>query len=253
MLRQLARYQAEVMRSSGRPEQVAAAQRLWKARNTKTNATFREVKRCLDAMCAGARRCCYCEDSVADEVEHIKPKSLFLELTFEWENYLYACGPCNGPKGARYGFVQGRHVEELQRLAGDTPPPSKPAALLDPRHEDPLEFFTLDLRTTFLFVPRAKAGTVAHARAVHTLEVLHLNDRDALVRARAAAFSDYLRHVEAYVRAQDDGADQSALALRRRDILSRQHPTVFRGMQRQTGCRQDLATAFQRVPEAIRW
>jgi hypothetical protein len=35
---------------------------------------------------------------VTDEAEHINPKDLYLERVFDWANYLYACGPCNGPK-----------------------------------------------------------------------------------------------------------------------------------------------------------
>jgi uncharacterized protein (TIGR02646 family) len=29
-------------------------------------------------------------------IEHFKPKALFPELTFEWDNLLLACGRCNG-------------------------------------------------------------------------------------------------------------------------------------------------------------
>lgn len=44
-------------------------------------------------------------DSAADEVEHIAPKALFPERVFDWTNYIYACGPCNGPKSNRYSYV----------------------------------------------------------------------------------------------------------------------------------------------------
>lgn len=35
---------------------------------------FADVRRVLDEMCSGPRRCGYCEDSCADEIEHIRPK-----------------------------------------------------------------------------------------------------------------------------------------------------------------------------------
>ena len=34
-------------------------------------------------MCAGAKRCMYCEDSAADEVEHHLPKNLYPEFVFD--------------------------------------------------------------------------------------------------------------------------------------------------------------------------
>lgn len=60
--------------------------------------TFKNIRGTLETMCSGNRRCCYCEDSCADEVEHIRPKSLYPELVFVWENYLYSCGLCNPKK-----------------------------------------------------------------------------------------------------------------------------------------------------------
>ena len=50
----------------------------------------------------GARRCGYCEDSDGDEIEHIKPRDLYPEKTFAWENYLLACGQCNRSKSSRF-------------------------------------------------------------------------------------------------------------------------------------------------------
>ena len=66
----------------------------------------------------------YCEDSVGDEVEHHRPKNLYPDHTFLWDNYLYACGPCNGPKNNRFAvfdvrrlYLVGSHASA--RSAGD--------------------------------------------------------------------------------------------------------------------------------------
>lgn len=255
VLRRLGEYQKHVDVARSYAQRVDEAKRLWSLRNKRGNQTFDAIKTTLDSMCSGARRCCYCEDSAADEVEHIKPKNFFPELVFAWDNYLYACGPCNGPKGTRYGYVVGDEVREFVRRAGERVrrPPASVDGLIDPRHEDPMELLGLDLVDTFWFVPRAEPGTLGHARAEHTIELLHLNDRDVLPRARNAAYHDYARHLEAYAKARDGGASRSALARRRQELLSRQHPTVFREMQRNPSVRDDLARIFAEVPEALAW
>ena len=44
-------------------QRVAAADRQFRSNNKTGNATFDEIKAALTAMCAGARRCMYCEPS----------------------------------------------------------------------------------------------------------------------------------------------------------------------------------------------
>ena len=79
-------------------ERVAAGKSAFSSKNRRGDATFDKVREALTAMCAGRCRCMYCEDSAADEVEHFWPKDLYPEHVFAWLNYLYACGPCNGPR-----------------------------------------------------------------------------------------------------------------------------------------------------------
>jgi hypothetical protein len=97
--------QAEVDAAGSYADQVAEGKRLFELRNRRGNAIFDEVKRTLERMCAGARRCAYCEDSAADEVEHVRPKDLYPQVVFAWRNYVYACGPCNGPKGSHFAVL----------------------------------------------------------------------------------------------------------------------------------------------------
>lgn len=51
-------------------------------------------------------QCAYCECTMNSErvcqVEHFKPKSLFPLSAYDWDNYLLACGGCNGPKSDRW-------------------------------------------------------------------------------------------------------------------------------------------------------
>ncbi len=51
-------------------------------------------------------KCMYCESKISHvyygDVEHIKPKSKFPELEFEWGNLGFVCARCNGLKGDKY-------------------------------------------------------------------------------------------------------------------------------------------------------
>jgi len=78
----LADYQAVVDGHPSHAARVEAAKREFGRRNKKTNAVFRTVRATLTEMCHGARRCMYCEDAPADEIEHFRPKDLYPELVF---------------------------------------------------------------------------------------------------------------------------------------------------------------------------
>jgi hypothetical protein len=56
--------------------------------NRRGNAVFDAVERSLDQIARGIRRCAFCEDSMADEVEHFRPKDLYPQRVFRWPNYL---------------------------------------------------------------------------------------------------------------------------------------------------------------------
>jgi 5-methylcytosine-specific restriction endonuclease McrA len=165
-LHQLEHWQAEVDTLATYPGRVEAAKRRFSLRNKAKNKTFSVVRRSLTAMCAGARRCGYCEDSAADKIEHVWPKDLYPELVFAWRNYLYACGPCNGPKNNRFAvFPKGaRKPLEVGRWSGAPikPPRKGTPALIDPRNEDPMTFLMLDLRGTFFFMPIPSRRSTMH-------------------------------------------------------------------------------------------
>jgi uncharacterized protein (TIGR02646 family) len=249
-------YQAEVDAIADYPARVAAAARLFEARNRVGNAVFDEVKRVLDRMCSGARRCAYCEDSLADEVEHVRPRTLYPDVVFAWRNYVYACGPCNGPKRSHFAvFVDNATTSvDVARRRGDpiVPPPDGTPVLIDPRTEDATALMTLDLAGTFYFQPLQPEGTRAHERARYTIKALGLNARDALVRARRAAFRDYVAHLHKYVNQRAAGAEPPQLADVRAEILQRQHPTVWREMQRRHEM-PELRPLFAAAPEALVW
>ncbi len=249
--------QAEVDAAGSYAERVAEGKRLFELRNRSGNAIFDEVRRALDRMCAGARRCAYCEDSMADEVEHVRPKDLYPEVVFAWANYVYACGPCNRPKGSHFAvFVADSSVPVVvarKRNAPIVPPLGGEAVLIDPRLEDATKLMALDLVDTFYFRPLGAPGTRDRERAAYTIKTLRLNARDALVRARREAFHDYRTHLGHYKHERDAGASAAQLAEMRAVILQRQHPTVWREMQRQHEQLPALRPLFAAVPEAATW
>ncbi|GAB3639215.1 hypothetical protein GCM10027422_48060 [Hymenobacter arcticus] len=260
----LATYQTAVDQGASFTEQAAAAKAGFKARNVKTNAAFNEVKKALALMCSGARRCCYCEDSVGDEVEHIYPKSLYPESCFVWDNYLYACGNCNGPKNDKFAvFRQGNgQFEEVNPPHGQPAqqPPAGTAVLLNPRLEDPMDYLMLDLRDTFEFVIRAAPGTVAYQRARYTLhEVLNLNKREFLREAREESYLDYKARLHMYVTKKAAGAPTAQLDRMRQQLQKKQHPSVWKEAQRYhrlgllAKTDPDFDKLFSDASEALTW
>lgn len=247
-------------------DRVTAANAAWGSKtSTKVKSeTFQDIRKTLALMCVGPIRCAYCEDSLADEIEHIKPKSFFPELTFRWSNYLFSCGPCNGPKGNRYGVVRGNRVEEFVRKKGDplVPPPIGPSALVDPRADDPLSFFDLDLggvtpdgthvSGTFFVLPRDVGDLVKQKRAEFTIDVLGLN-REVIRAARENAFGGFRARLREYVAEKVGGAAPDRLEALRKDILGTPHLTVFAEIRRQKNFLPMIRPLFDAAPEVESW
>ncbi|WP_346895564.1 hypothetical protein [uncultured Roseibium sp.] len=250
----LAEYQDEIDEVENYAERVTLGKSRFSSRNTTTNATFRVVRARLSEMCSGAQRCVYCEDSVGDEVEHIKPKDLYPEDVFRWPNYIYACGPCNGGKNNKFAVINQGNLVIVTRPRGApiTPPSLGDPAFINPRTEDPLAFLTIDLLGTFLILPCEGLDPVAESRAKFTIEVLNLN-RDLLLDARQNAFGGYRARLLEYRHRRDDGADVNELNALRDDLLATPHPTVWAEMKRQAPFIPTLQDLFEAVPEANEW
>jgi uncharacterized protein (TIGR02646 family) len=252
----LAEWQAEVDINSDYSTKVAAAKSEFGRRNTATNPTFKAVKAALTQMCAGARRCVYCEDSLADEVEHIAPKDLYPERVFLWDNYVYACGPCNGPKNNKYAVIDsnGMLVVVTRPRGAPVVPPAAGVAegIVNPRVEDPTYFFELDIIDTFVLLRREQLPEQQALRADYTIELLDLN-KDVLLAARENAYRSYRGCLRDYAHMRDNGASGKVLDFQRRGILQMPHPTVLAEMRRSHAVIPELIELFQAVPEALDW
>lgn len=251
--RDLEGYQKQVDSAGDYAARVTEGHQLFDARNRPSNPVFRDVRGRLADMCAGASRCGYCEDSAADEIEHIKPKDLYPETVFVWENYLLSCGWCNRRKSNRFAVLRCGKLVDVTRRSGVPVRPLRRGspAPIDPRREDPLEFLDLDLLGTFMFLPRENAIPLSGERANYTIEILDLN-RDILLAARQEAYGAYRARLEQY-HAQRRGAGAAGLVALKRGILTSAHPTVWREMVRQHLHIAELRRLFAAVPEALGW
>lgn len=236
---------------------VAKAKSMFSAKNTKSNPVFQAVKVQLTIMCSGARRCCYCEDSVADEVEHIRPKDFYPEQVFAYSNYLYACGPCNSPKGNKYAVMEPGQTDPThlvrQKDEPVVPPPDGVHLLIDPRIDDPFEYLFLDLKQAepeFVVHPLL-ADALKIIRAKYTIEILALNERDYLRKARKSAFSNYCSRLRDYANIKLANPADPDLAVLRAEIESLSHPTVWEEMKRQRSFYPKLDQLFNECPELL--
>ncbi|MFW0718843.1 hypothetical protein [Pedobacter sp. N23S346] len=240
------------------------AKNVFSTRNRIGNKVFDAVKVKLTEMCSGARRCVYCEDSVADEVEHIHPKDLYPNLCFHWDNYVYACGNCNGPKNNKFAIFRkdngNFHNVNPQGKMKATEPLEGNDALINPRIEDPLDFCILDLSSTFKFVVVAKGGTDDAFKADYTYnEVLRLNDREFLRKARENAYTNYKSRLGYYTTKKVEGVAQDKLDNLVLNLKQEAHPTVWKEMQRYhskgilKSIDKDLDDLFIKSPEALNW
>ncbi len=250
----LKQYQDAVDAKATFPEKAAEGKKLFSVHNKKTDVAFKEVRKNLAEMSGGTIRCNYCEDSNANQVEHIYPKNYYPERCFSWDNYCYACGPCNQPKSDKFAiFDTATDLEfNLENLLPDTQPQPGAALLIDPRQDEPLDFLFLDTSDTFKFVA-FKDDPREIRRADYTIEILGLNSRSYLVRARKVAFDNYRGRLFEYVNKKEAGIANATLTALADSLKSEHHQSVWREMIRQRSSHPEIDDLFNRAPEALTW
>ena len=201
---------------------------------------------------------------MADEVEHMAPKSLYPERAFLWENYCYACGPCNGPKNNKYAVFRHSNPDSLYEIPPHpdkatalSPPPPGADVLIDPRRENPLDFILLDLGPSDLGFRFAEfddnPSSRDFQRANYTIDVLRLNTRTDLVKARRLAYSNFRARLKEYIHERDNGASTAHLADLEKHFRDESHQTVWQEMKRQYKIIPELKVLFDQAPKALEW
>ncbi|MFT8371402.1 MAG: hypothetical protein ABF641_10080 [Acetobacter sp.] len=218
----------------------------------KPRGLFTKVRTALKVAAGDLVRCGYCEDSCADEVEHVWPKNFFPGRTFDHSNYLFACGICNPAKNDKFSVRHAGAWLDLptqRKIHGFVLPPSNDARFIDPLAENPLDFLWLDIVSkTFMVVPMHDSGTLEYERANYTIDVLRLN-RECLVEARKNAYAGFCDRIHCYVDCKVKGGEQSQLDQRLFELRRAPHQTVRMEMKRQVGIvgapHPDIASAAE--------
>jgi len=263
------------------PGKAKRAKKEWdgKVSSLAKKVAFTEIKTTLIGMCVGVEVCNYCENNEATDIEHIFPKSLFPEWAFRWENYLLACGTCNSGrnKSDKFAVFDPTGSAVKVNVARNTQPPTSDGVLIDPRVEDPLQYFWLDIENkTFVLDPKLGLDTRDYEKATYTLGLLRLNNREALVKARKSAAEYYLAQLKRYVEARDadsfasletqvqdpDLIDETLPLEQEKQRICQQiqdniqthaHPTVWAELKRQRSKLTRTNSLFGKAPEALNW
>lgn len=187
---QLKGLQRKVDAESTFTKKAERAQKLWKSKGgVKGEEAFEVIGKTLYSQCVYVGVCNYCEQSEANDVEHIYPKSFLPEYAFNWKNYLLACKQCNTAYKRDIFFVLDAQDNVLELERG-IEPRRKTFAFINPRTENPNRFMMLNT-PTFEFMLLPDLGRQDENKAIKTLEVLQLNDRDVLLAARRSAAEYY--------------------------------------------------------------
>ncbi len=248
----LVSFQSEVDTLPTYEEQSKEAKRLWPLK--KRNPAFKEIKDVLAQMSSCSNRCHYCEDSLADEIEHFYPKDLYPDKAFVWDNYLLSCGPCNGAKSNQFAIFD-PITDEMVWLDKNRPieAPTGKAVLINPRKEDPLPFLFLDLSDTFFFEPfEDEEDTLEYKRAEYSIDTLQLNQR-GLDKQRKNAFGNYRARLKEYISSKKENQPVEVLNNIIAGLRAEQHPFVWKEMKRQQARLPELKELFDLAPEAFDW
>ena len=268
----LRRFQTAVSASPDYASRVEAAKRLWTAKTNSARVSFRTVHTTLVEIHRNDTHCCYCGFSAADAIDHFRPRSLYPELTFVWENYIHTCSRCNNVKGAQFAVFPLSSPDEkteVTRKAGApvVPPVAGEPVLIDPRHENPMDFLFMDFFSEpgstehSRYRPLPALDNREKVRAEYTILLLELNERNDLSQGRQSAFGSYRDKLAEYVRLKQAGHSLSQLEHRIAAIRHERHRAVWEEMKRWHRNRwrsrdDDLQIIFQNLdaaPESLDW
>lgn len=181
-------------------EQVKWAKKKWDRR---PKAAFLDIK---EKLLAAQHFCCYCEHNVSDdEIEHIFTKSLFPELVFFFINYVLVCGRCNRYKLDAFAVFDDETSTSITKFEKGKPksqPSSSRNVFIDPRRENPMDYFLLNLNTGILGI-HPLATEREKLKAEYTRELLDLNNPIVYSNKRKSAVNQYKNILMDYIGCRD--------------------------------------------------
>lgn len=254
------------------------AKALWEDKTNSNigKSAFETIKNTLAEMCVSVKICNYCEQNEANDIEHIYPKSLFPEKAFVWDNYLLACKQCNTAyKSDKFAVLDNN--DDIIDLPRNTQPPHDRGAFINPRVEDPSAFMLLNIGSyKFEILPNLLKPD--NNKAVKTIEILQLNNRDQLVESRRAAAVYFFQRMDLLTKiltattiaeikslltpydAEID--DQMILydikvqitAGFKRDIQTHANPSVWNAIKTiESKTNEKWRAIFDAIPDALNW
>ncbi len=233
-------------------------------------------------MAVAGEYCNYCEQAICRDIEHIYPKSLYPSRAFSWENYLYACKGCNmALKNANFAIFQPQGSATVVDITGlKTKPVNSDAVFINPRVEDPMQYFSLNLMVADgkfrLFPPNNNKR--AKIKFEYTRDLLGLNENEGLVTERKNAIKYYIGALRKYVetkkaksfeelealikdelkpyqpQSKDLEKEKARLCLNyQKEISTKTHQTVWEEIKRQRFFIPKIKGYFKAAPEALNW
>ena len=181
--------QAQIDAENGFTNQAAKAKQLWKTKgNAQGKRSFERISILLESMCVFVKTCNYCEGNEAADIEHIFPKSFFPIFAFIWRNYILACKQCNSGNKLDKCFVLDAEGNVYPTTRGMAPLFYN-VAMINPRTDNPNDFLYLNLQT-WKFELQDDLSLTNQNKALKTLEILALNERDYLIEGRKKTFGE---------------------------------------------------------------
>lgn len=247
----LKRWQSQIDQQIYFRDKVDTARNLWPQKSR--TLAIQKIRQELKSVSGVMERCHYCGGAEAHQIEHFRPKAIYPEHTFNWDNMLLACDKCNTSKGERFAICQGSRVLEVVAPSDSNicwqAFPTQPG-LLNPRTEDPLMFLHLDLETGVI-QPSKPLGSLDYERAKYTIEALKLTNRMALNEARKQALRDYGRLIKEYLCAKQSHISQGIHY--QSELQQMTYPVVWAEMKRQHTFHPQLQAIFSQAPEILTW
>lgn len=277
--------QADINSQASYEEQVQRAASLWNSKEASIakKAAFIEIKAKLTENAVGDHYCGYCEHNLHSDIEHIYPKGLYPNKAFVWENYMWACKKCNsGLKLDKFKIFNPLGSSTIEDITPQhhprtyIQPSNEDSVFINPRVDDPFNYLFLDLQSGVLVTHPNLTIPKDIERADYTLELLKIDLTEGLIKARIDARKSFISSLRRYIKAKNSTSfaeleacmeelqpvtflhslefekTKTCLSIQK-DIITRNHPTVWKEMQRQYLQITKLTELFSQAPEALEW
>jgi uncharacterized protein (TIGR02646 family) len=160
---------------------------------------LKSVLATLQRMMGERQRCMYCLDSHGTDIEHFWPKEPFPARMFVWPNLLLCCPECGRFKGDTFPLANGQPL------------------LIDPTAENPWLHLDFDPLTGNIVARFQAARNEYSEKGTNTVELLHLDGREALAAGYQRTFRRLARLLSDALAQAQPQADALIQSLRETD------------------------------------